>query len=141
MNKWISRVWEAPQKALAHIVKWIYKAEMIAFPIEKDGTWIYLWDCEGGMSLSNHIFLPRGAFGDELYKIASSKWHRDYIKHETGHTMQSRKLGPLYLLVIGLPSIIWAGCFEGWRRRHNKSYYWFYTEASADKLGGVDREG
>jgi len=29
-------------------------------------------------------------------------------KHEFGHTWQSRLLGPFYLLVIGIPSIIYA---------------------------------
>lgn len=61
------------------------------------------------------------------------------IRHEYGHTRQSMLLGPLYLLVIGLPSIIWAGCFSEYRRKHNKSYYSFYTEKWADKLGGVVR--
>lgn len=59
------------------------------------------------------------------------------IKHEYGHTRQSMLLGPLYLLVIGLPSIIWAGCFSEYRQKHYVSYYDFYTESWADKLGGV----
>ncbi len=141
MNKWLSRVWEAPQKALAHIVKRVTKAE------ETDGTsingeevHIYFWNRGEGMSLSNHIFLPKKHFDMEIWKIFESKWHRDYIAHEYGHTIQSHKLGPIYLLVIGLPSLIWAGCFDKWREKHNKSYYWLYTEAWADKLSGVKRE-
>lgn len=61
------------------------------------------------------------------------------IKHEYGHTRQSYRLGWLYLLVIGIPSIIWAGCFERYRQKHNISYYAFYTERWADMLGGVKR--
>lgn len=59
------------------------------------------------------------------------------IKHEYGHTRQSNYLGWLYLIIIGLPSIIWAGCFERHRKKHNISYYAFYTERWANKLGGV----
>lgn len=32
-----------------------------------------------------------------------------HLRHELGHTRQSKILGPLYLLVIGLPSLIHAG--------------------------------
>ena len=59
--------------------------------------------------------------------------------HEYGHTIQSNFLGPLFLIIIGLPSIIWAGCFDRYRRKHNISYYQFYTEKWADALGGVKR--
>lgn len=60
------------------------------------------------------------------------------IKHEYGHTRQSMILGPLYLLVIGLPSIIWAGFFSNYRKKHGVSYYSFYTEKWANKLGGLE---
>ena len=141
MNKWLSRVWEAPQKALAHIVKWITKAEKLDdVEINEDTVHLYFWNNGGGMSLSNHIFLPKKHFDKPMYEVMASKWHREYIAHEYGHTIQSRKLGPIYLLVIGLPSIIWAGCFENYRKKHNISYYSFYTERSADKLGGIKRE-
>ncbi|WP_237558582.1 hypothetical protein, partial [Cellulomonas carbonis] len=58
--------------------------------------------------------------------------------HERGHVKQSIYLGWLYLPVIGVPSIIWAGLrrlglFAG------RSYYSFYTESWADRLGGVKR--
>ena len=50
------------------------------------------------------------------------------IRHEYGHTIQSKILGPLYLIIIGIPSIIHA-IF------HRKgSYYHFYTESWANKL-------
>lgn len=60
------------------------------------------------------------------------------LKHEYGHTIQSKILGPLYLLVIGLPSIIWAGCFKKYREKNKISYYSLYTEKWANKLGGVE---
>lgn len=78
----------------------------------------------GSVSLGNFIFVSNAT--DEVT-----------IKHEYGHTLQSKKLGWLYLFIIGIPSIIWASCFEGYRKKHNISYYAFYTERWANKLGGV----
>ena len=78
----------------------------------------------GSVSLGNFIFV-------------SNVTDEETIKHEYGHTLQSKKLGWLYLFIIGIPSIIWASCFEGYRKKHNISYYAFYTERWANKLGGV----
>ena len=78
----------------------------------------------GSISLGNFIFV-------------SDASNEETIKHEYGHTRQSYRLGWLYLLIIGIPSIIWAGCFEGYRKKHGVSYYDFFTEKWANKLGGV----
>ena len=59
------------------------------------------------------------------------------VRHEFGHVLQSRMLGWLYLIVIGLPSVLWA--WLGDRIAPGKSYYWFYAERWADRLGGVTR--
>lgn len=58
------------------------------------------------------------------------------IAHEYGHCIQSLILGPLYLLAVGLPSVIWAGAavFKRLRREGGVSYYGFYTERWADIL-------
>ena len=60
------------------------------------------------------------------------------LNHEYGHTRQSTYLGPLYLAIIGLPSILWA--YVQGRHWISKSYYWLYTERWADRLGGVKRK-
>lgn len=55
------------------------------------------------------------------------------IRHEYGHRIQSYILGPLYLLVIYLPSYL----HYKWFTTQNKSwdeYYDFITEKWADKL-------
>ena len=57
-------------------------------------------------------------------------------RHEYGHTIQSHLLGPLYLLVIGLPSIIWNKFFGDYRKTYGVSYYDFWVEKWANKLGG-----
>ena len=81
----------------------------------------------GSVSLGNYIFLCPSHWNDE-----------DTKKHELGHTKQSYILGWLYLIVIGIPSIIWCEYFEEYRKKHNISYYSFYTEKWADKLAGIE---
>ena len=87
----------------------------------------------GGVSLGAFIFVC----ADIPKERAPAS---DFINHEYGHCLQSVRLGPLFFLVIGLPSLIWAGCFNDWRQKRNKSYYWLYCERWADKLGGVRRK-
>ena len=49
------------------------------------------------------------------------------IRHEFGHTLQSRKLGWLYLVVIGLVSLIVTGLGGSWSDK-------CYTEKWANRL-------
>ncbi len=87
----------------------------------------------GGITLGKYIFLD-SYYGD----INRCK---DTWDHEWGHTRQSRMLGPLYLIVIGLPSICWAAIYDTKLVPYTyNGYYKFYTERGADKLGGVIRE-
>ncbi|MBP5577435.1 MAG: hypothetical protein J6X67_11835 [Treponema sp.] len=64
------------------------------------------------------------------------------LMHESGHQRQSLVLGPLYLLVVGLPSVTgnlmdrllhkkWSG------ERREKWYQALPWEKSADRLGGL----
>lgn len=91
-----------------------------------------------------HVNHPKlgGAVSLGTYILVFSEYgstEKELIKHEYGHSIQSKILGPLYLIVIGLPSIIWAGLFDNFRRKHGLSYYWFYPERWANYLGGVDK--
>lgn len=127
----LKATWELPQNTVGAIVKKVTKA--VPYTTYKDAN-VYSWGINGGLSLGKYIFVP--------YKIApptNSRVQR-YIKHEYGHTVQSKYLGWFYLPVIAVPSLIWAGCFEQYRQKNNVSYYSFYTEKWANKLGGVDNE-
>ena len=125
---------------MALLVRKITKAQEFTDP--SSDIHLYIWKAKGGLSLSNHIFLPYNGFKDiTLQQAQESTWHKNYILHESGHSMQSRWLGPFYLIVIGAPSLIWAGCFKKWRQKTGTSYYWFFTEAWADKINNVKREG
>ena len=59
-------------------------------------------------------------------KLSSNMRSGKHLRHELGHTRQSKILGPLYLLVIGLPSLIHAGLHA--KVCKDKNYYHFYTE-------------
>ncbi len=126
----IKATWELPQNALGAIVKKACKAEYCTK--YKDAT-VYSWKFKGGMSLGKYIFVP-------FKRKILGYWEYEYIKHEYGHTVQSKYLGWLYLLVIGASSFIWCNCFEWYRKKTGKSYYWWYTESWANKLGGVKNE-
>ena len=70
-------------------------------------------------------------------KTVLPKWEYDTLVHEYGHCIQSILLGPLFLPVIAIPSVIWATMpfFERLRRRKGLSYYWLYCEKWANVLG------
>lgn len=59
------------------------------------------------------------------------------IKHETGHSVQSLMFGPLFHIVVSLPSV----CLFWYKRLTNKDqkfYHSHWPENHADKCGHVD---
>lgn len=81
------------------------------------------WGLESGLSLGPFIFVPRDC-------------PHSLVLHEYGHTLQSLLLGPLYLPLIVLPSLVWAGvpACQRFRVRRGYSYYRFLPESWANKL-------
>lgn len=82
----------------------------------------------GGVSLGMFLFVNGSR---------PEKWTADAEVHEFGHAVQSLVLGPLYLLVIGLPSAVWCSAFERYRREKAVSYYAFYPEKWANVWGAA----
>lgn len=116
-------LWQLPQNIVGLFVLLFYPGSEV---MEIGGVKVHYLDrFPGGISLGNTIMVGS-------MDVATSK-------HEHGHQIQSMILGPLYLLVIGLPSIIWAGLYDNVIPRSHNGYYKFYTESWADKLGGVIR--
>ncbi|MCQ2427889.1 MAG: hypothetical protein MJ137_05750 [Clostridia bacterium] len=72
-------------------------------------------------------------FADRTVKEADDP----ILVHEYGHNIQSLILGPLFMPVIGIPSMLWCGLkpFHRLRRKKHISYYSFYTEKWANALG------
>ena len=85
----------------------------------------------GGISLGLFVFVTSDIKSEQISDTNT-------VKHEYGHCLQSALLGPLYLLVIGIPSLIWTLFFKDWRAKHKNRKYmpWVYTEYWADKWGG-----
>ena len=91
-----------------------------------------------GISLGKYIILGR------KYLYLGDARLSETIKHEYGHCRQSVRLGILYLLLIGVPSLC-GNIYD--RVAHKKwtsweSKKWYYNqpwEKWADKLGGVER--
>ena len=119
-------VWELPQNILGCILLSFYKPDRIVFYRQgkKPERIIYYSDrIDAGISLGGIIIVP-------------TKAKTNTIAHEYGHSIQSMMFGPLYLLVIGIPSILWN---IHWRGHLALDYYSFWTEKWADKLGKVKR--
>lgn len=127
-------LWELPQNLLGFILFQIYSVDCQCMEAPYGDTRIlYSERMRGGISLGRIIILPW------KYRYNSSSYVRDTISHEYGHTRQSLRLGWLYLIVIGLPSLMWAWAHSTFKRLQEVDYYSFYTEAWADRLGGVKR--
>ena len=82
----------------------------------------------GGISLGMFIVIN----GDR-----NEEWINGTKVHEFGHTIQSMILGPLYIFIIGIPSMIWCNAKKYNKQRAEKgvSYFDFYPEKWANYLG------
>lgn len=90
-------------------------------------------ECKENLNISLGLFLFIAAEKDNARTARLQK----ILDHEYGHTIQSLLLGPLYLLVIGIPSWLWCNVpyFRKLRKQKIISYHSFYTEKWADYLG------
>lgn len=118
-------LWQLPQMLAASIWYLLNKKKILYNSVGTFYT-VYVGHSRGGMTLGDKIFISKCYHGEYLSLI---------IAHESGHVLQSKYLGPLYLFVIWIPSLIWSLTHKWLAPK--KSYYWFYTESWANKLGGV----
>ena len=116
----LSFIWQLPQNVIAlFMLPFLGKLKLIrnehlnlCFMGEK---------MSGGISLGNFSFVS-----------PTSARHETSIIHENyGHAVQSHILGPLYLFVVGIPSILHTF------HRKCPCYYHFYTEKWANNLAGL----
>lgn len=117
----IRYIWQLPQHLLALLLLVIYRPRIVSKELGIVRIEGILW----GISLGQYIFVREGA-SDRT------------VKHEQGHSRQSLLLGPLYLLIVGLPSFMMA-LLTTLRILKAKDYYKRWPENWADKLGGVKR--
>ena len=128
--------WGLPQTLIGSA---LYLAHRKDKHFNLNGACATVWDKDDGLSLGKFIFLPKQEVikSDEPAaedKIVVSK---DMAMHEYGHTVQSLILGPAYLLLVGLPSLVWSRHphFKKKRMRTGLSYYAPIFEKTADRLG------
>ena len=127
----INYIWQLPQNLLGMLYKDCISDNIITRVNCDDTDYeCYLTRYGGGVTLGRYIFV------NQNYTDLSN-----VILHEIGHTKQSRILGPLYLIIIGIPSISWAGLRRLIPTLKKINYYWFYTESIANKLMGLNKEG
>lgn len=128
-------VWELPQIVLGLLVYACMKARRKVVHVETGKNRVFIHTLNTGVSLGWFIFwTPAGNRFPEL--------ENDCRMHEYGHARQSVMLGPLYLLVVGIPSVMrvfygkWYYCKY---HRYWQGYFWGFPENWADKLGGVTK--
>ena len=117
-------IWQLPQ----HIVALIYFGYLVMMckdlGVDSRYKQAIVIPCimRGAVTLGNYVF------------VGLNSEYRKTVKHELGHTIQSKILGPLYLIVIGIPSITYCGLRRIFPSLRKKNYYNFYTEKWANNL-------
>ena len=129
-------LWQLPQNLLGMILLTyqIVRKMDISITYERNR-----WFIKGnlGVSLGFFIFWFPFAKGIDPSTYTCNK------EHEFGHSRQSLIFGPLYLLVIGIPSAsraLYARRYQTRKGRWWPRYYSGFPERWADSLGHVDSE-
>lgn len=117
-------IWQLPQHLLA--ILYIGYLVMMCKDLDVDSRYkqAIVIPCvmRGAVTLGCYVF------------VGLNSEYRKTVKHELGHTIQSKILGPLYLIVIGIPSITYCGLRRIFPSLRKKNYYNFYTEKWANNL-------
>lgn len=128
IKKILLYIWQLPQHLLGLALALFFKQK------KKETykhTTIFKVKKEIAVSLGNYIFM-------------NENWSDKTKHHEYGHSLQSIYLGPLYLLIVGLPSITMnifsTICYEFGYYKPFDNYYKRFPENWADKLGKVKRD-
>ena len=131
MKEILLYIWQLPQNLLGLLLLLWYKHEKVYHKLN-GRTFYYTHEMQSGISLGNYIIMNR-------------EDREDGMKHEYGHSIQSRILGPFYLFVIGIISGLYnlidrliVEKMIGWERSM-RIYYNMPWEKWADKLGNVKR--
>jgi hypothetical protein len=115
-------IWQLPQNIIGFLLVQLLP---VAWVDEIDDVNVYKTSMLFGVSLGNYI-------------LTWSLSHQA-VMHEYGHSRQSKLLGPLYLLFIGLPSLT-MNILSRLAVISPLLYYQRWPESWADELGGVPRE-
>lgn len=116
-------IWQLPQNLVAlFMLLWFIIAGDLKLIKRNKYSFVYSSKyMGGGISLGSFAILDK--------YLSDSQTS---LRHEEGHMWDSKLFGPLYLFVIGIPSILNAGL------KFTRCYYDFYPEKLANKHGGLD---
>lgn len=127
-------VWQLPQHLIAILLYMFIRVEPTEWKNDVNGMTVLCFRVHTSFcwSLGQFIFVN---------PCANSNIYR----HETGHSVQSIYLGPLYLFAVGIPSLVLFITSQIKKRILKQSeedvtkwYHSHYPEKWADKLGGAD---
>jgi hypothetical protein len=118
-------IWQLPQTMLGFLMAKLTGTYSEDIPDPWGNIKVYRTDKFAGISLGSYIII--GTWEGSIT-----------LRHEYGHCLQSRYLGPLYLPVVGIPSFIMA-VISRYSRKFSDNYYRRWPENWADKLGGAER--
>ncbi len=101
------------------------------------GALVTVWESNTSVSLGLFVFVTSQPFFAEKYEgqMSVEELSKRLLVHEYGHTIQSLVLGPLYLIIIGIPSTLWGFLGGKIRREKQIPYASFFTEKWANRLG------
>lgn len=131
---------------LLHILLWIWELPqnliglILYANIKDNGGQQYIYTLMIGGKVHEAKFVHLSAFPGGItlgeYTVIGGKWDEEDVRHEYGHVRQSRMLGWLYLLVIGIPSL-WHAAWHDKLWLKSREYSHFWTESWAEELGGM----
>jgi hypothetical protein len=126
-------IWELPQILLGSFVFIFMKIRRRIVKTEKYKHRFFIETINTGVSLGWFVFWTPN--GNRYYFLKD-----DCRMHEFGHAKQSAMLGPLYLLLVGIPSASRAIYGKWYRKRYGQNWDFYFDgfpEYWADRLGGV----
>ena len=130
MLRIILYLWQLPQNIIGFVLTKILRAKKVNI----GNDIVYLAPlCDSAISLGNYIIVDKN-----LYTWISEFSFLTTIQHEQGHQVQSKYLGWLYLLIVGIPSLL-RNLYSRTGKTTSEWYYSGFPENWADKLGGVKR--
>ena len=133
----IQLTWGLPQSLLGYV---IYLINRECKHFNYHGAYVTVWRRNSSMSLGKFVFLTDSPFvyhPNMRCQFTMDEMSERILVHEYGHTIQSLLLGPLYLIIIGIPSLAWGSLPQLIKLRREKrlSYFDLYCEKNANTLG------
>ena len=138
MKIWTYRIWQCTWGILQTLLGLVlflryYKAKHYSY----HGAIITEWNSNTSISLGLFVFVSAEPFFVKKFEgqFSIKELSNRLLVHEYGHTIQSLMLGPLYLIVIGIPSTLWGFLMGKKRKEKQIPYGTFFTEKWANSLG------